>query len=134
MNLARLDRLVDNLRRHKGKIILANAAVLLAASWLPASFMVRTQTLPGQVEHALAYFVIGICVTVVLQGQRSPPFIAACCVAYAAVLELGQVLVPGRHAALIDFAASTAGALAGVAVGAILGVAYCRMRGEAASI
>ena len=127
MNLDWLDRLVNKLRRHKGKIILANAAALLAASWLPASIMVRTQTLPGQAEHALAYFATGICLTLLLQGQRSPPLIAACISAYAAVLEIGQIFVPGRHAAFIDFVASTVGGLVGVATCAILGVAYCRM-------
>src|SRR6516225_7945087 len=127
MNLDWLDRLVNKLRRHKGKIILANAAALLAASWLPASVMVRTQTLPGQAEHALAYFATGICLTLLLQGQRSPPLIAACISAYAAVLEIGQIFVPGRHAAFIDFVASTVGGLVGVATCAILGVAYCRM-------
>ena len=127
MNFDWLDRLVNKLRRHKGKIILANAAALLAASWLPASIMVRTQTLPGQAEHALAYFATGICLTLLLQGQMSPPLIAACISAYAAVLEIGQIFVPGRHAALIDFVASTVGGLVGVATCAILGVAYCRM-------
>ena len=121
-----LDRLVNKLRRHKGKIILANAAALLAASWLPASIMVRTQTLPGQAEHALAYFATGICLTLLLQGRRSPLFITACIAAYAAILEVGQIFVPGRHAQLIDFVASTVGGLGGVATCAILGVAYCR--------
>jgi VanZ family protein len=127
MNLDWLDRLVDNVRRHKGKIILANAAALLAASWLPASLMVRTQALPGYAEHALAYFVTGICLTLLLQGQRFPPLIAACISAYAAVLEFGQIFVPGRHAALTDFIASSVGGLVGVATCAILGVAYWRM-------
>src|SRR5262249_29852806 len=128
MNLGWLDRLVYKLRDHKGKIILANAAALLAASWLPASIVVRTH-LSGLAEHALAYFITGICLTLLLQGQRSPPFIAACISAYAAVLEVGQVLVPGRHAALTDFVASTVGGLVGVATCAILGVAYWRMIG-----
>jgi VanZ family protein len=121
-----LDRLADKLRRHKGMIIVANAAALLAAAWLPASIMVRTQILPGQAEHALAYFVTGICLTLLLQGQKSPPFIAVCISAYAAVLEVGQIFVPGRHAALTDFVASTVGGVGGVATCAILGVAYYR--------
>ena len=127
MNLGWLDRLIYKLRRHKGKIILANAAALMAASWLPASIMVRTETLSGHAEHALAYFATGICLTLLLQGQRSPTFIAACISAYAAVLEVGQIFVPGRHAALSDFVASTVGGLIGVATCTILGVAYCRM-------
>src|SRR5215467_15060919 len=127
MNLGWLKRLIYKLRRHKGKIILANAAALMAASWLPASIMVRTETLSGHAEHALAYFATGICLTLLLQGQRSPPFIAACISAYAAVLEFGQKFVPGRHAALTDFLASTVGGLGGVAACAIFVVAYCRI-------
>jgi len=127
MNLGWLNRFVYRLRQHKGKIILANAATLLAASWLPASIMVRTETLPGQAEHALAYFATGICLTFLLQGRQSPLFITACISAYAAALEVGQRFVPGRHSALIDFAASTVGAFGGVMTCAILGVAYSRM-------
>jgi len=127
MNLDWFDRVVSKLRRHKGKIILANAGALLAASWLPESIMARTQTLPGKAEHALAYFATGICLTLLLQGRRSPLFIAACISAYAAVLEFGQRFVPGRNAALIDFVASTVGGLSGVATCVILSVAYCRI-------
>src|SRR5262245_8581848 len=105
----------------------------MAASWLPASIMVRTETLPGQAEHALAYFATGICLALLLHGRRSPLFIAACISVYAAILEVGQRFVPGRHSAFIDFAASTVGGLGGVATCAILGVAYSRMIREAGS-
>jgi VanZ family protein len=41
-------------------------------------------------------------------------------VAYAAVLELGQIFIPGRVASLADFAASSAGAVLGITLGLMI--------------
>ena len=49
---------------------------------------------------------------------RNPECVSALytLVAYAAVLELGQLFIPGRHAAFGDFMASSLGAITGVAL------------------
>src|ERR1700687_5959893 len=87
--------------------------VLLAVlSWLPAEAMIRTGV-NGRIEHFIAYMgtmlVIGAA-----HGLRLGLFrLLAMLIAYAAVLELGQIYVPGRHSSVFDFAASASGGVAG---------------------
>ena len=83
--------------------------VLAVASWTPAEDMIRTG-MGGLYEHAIAYFVTG---TAFMWGyrDRSPwQFVVALSI-YAAVLEVGQLAVPGRHAGLLDWAAGATGVL-----------------------
>ena len=114
-------------RRYAYKLVVGIALLLLCASWLPGRFMVRTEILSGQAEHAVAYFLTGLTVTLVLVGCRKTWHIVLGLVLYAGVLELGQHFVPGRHASFGDFIASAAGGLAGVAMSALLIQAYSRM-------
>src|SRR6476646_7084942 len=53
-------------RRYAYKLVVGIALLLLCASWLPGRFMVRTEILSGQAEHAVAYFLTGLTVTLVL--------------------------------------------------------------------
>jgi VanZ family protein len=81
-------------------------------AWLPANTMVRT-TLGGQVEHLIAY--LG---TTIVMGMAYPthPRLAAhgiLLIGYAAILEVGQLGAPGRHASFDDFAFSAAGVVIG---------------------
>ena len=82
---------------------------LAVASWTPGAHMIRTGV-GGLPEHAVAYlitagaFILGY-------RNRSPLFFTIALAAYAAILEVGQMLVPGRHASLVDWAAGAAGAL-----------------------
>ena len=80
-------------------------------SLLPAKEMIRTG-LDGHIEHAMAY-----AGTAFLLGLNYPAWklkwIAAALVIYAGVLELLQNFSPGRHAAILDWAASSAGVVAG---------------------
>jgi VanZ family protein len=73
--------------------------------------MVRT-SVGGHIEHAVAY-----AGTALLLGLAYPGLsrIAVALVTYAAVLEVLQNLVPGRHPGLLDWMASSAGVLVGVA-------------------
>ncbi len=75
--------------------------------------------LPGQAEHFLAYFLTALLVGVQLRelAYRSTLALALC--AYAGVLETLQLWVPGRSAQLIDFAASSSGALSGMILPAV---------------
>jgi VanZ family protein len=98
-------------------------AVLLAAlSWLPGEEMVRTGV-DGHIEHFTAYFGTMLVVEMAYGpavGLRRPVLLL---IVYAGILELGQNFVPGRHAAVADFAASSLGAF----VGGIAGLVACRM-------
>ena len=71
-------------------------AVLGVASWLPAEEMIRTGA-DGRLEHAAAYLIGDF--------HRIP---STC---YGGILEFGQLFVPGRHAAISDWAASSGGVL-----------------------
>jgi len=88
---------------------------LVVLSWSPGQYMVRTGILSGFEEHFLAYALSGIMVAAAMR-KASPVCVVAFFVFLAAMLELGQNFVPGRHPAIEDFFASTAGALAGVAL------------------
>jgi VanZ family protein len=95
-------------------LVAANLLALMLASWTPSDYVVRSGVLSGRVEHAVVYALSGALMCALLAGRWAVLRIAVQLVAYAGVLELGQLLVPGRHAAIGDFCFSAAGALAGV--------------------
>ena len=82
---------------------------LAVASWTPAQEMVRTGV-SGQLEHVVAYFVAGIAFMLAYR-DRSPWHFAIALLIYAAVLEAGQLVAPGRRASLYDWAAGAVGVL-----------------------
>ena len=82
---------------------------LAVASWTPGQEMVRTG-FNTRLEHVAAYLIAGI--AVIIAYPRKPSWaIAAILSTYAGVLELGQMYIPGRHAAWLDWIASSSGAL-----------------------
>jgi hypothetical protein len=82
---------------------------LAVASWTPGQEMIRTG-FNTRLEHVAAYLIAGI--SVIIAYPRRPTWsIAAILSAYAGILELGQMYIPGRHAALLDWLASSSGAL-----------------------
>jgi VanZ family protein len=85
---------------------------LAVLSWLPAVVMTRS-TLGGHAEHFIAY--LGITTVMGLAFQRRPRLAIQCAllIACAAILEMGQLYSPGRHASFQDFAFSSSGVLVG---------------------
>ena len=82
---------------------------LAVASWTPGQEMVRTG-FSTRLEHTLAYLIAGI--AAIIAYPRKPIWsIAAILCAYAGILELGQIYIPGRQAALLDWLASSSGVL-----------------------
>jgi VanZ family protein len=111
--------------RYGNLLIAANALILMLASWTPGRFMMRSGIFSGHVEHALAYALSGVLIYVVAArrfaaGRFAAWRAAALLSAYAGVLELGQIFVPGRHAGIDDFLSSATGAAAGVLAAAAL--------------
>lgn len=100
-------------------LVAANALALMLASWTPGNYMVRSGY-SGHFEHIIAYGLSGAFMFAVLAGRYAAWQVALPLAAYAGVLELGQLLVPGRHAGIDDFLFSAAGAIAGVVAGAAL--------------
>jgi VanZ family protein len=94
-------------------LVAANALTLMLAAWTPGNYVVRTG-FSGHVEHAIVYALSGAFLLAVLAGRYAAWQVAALLAAYAGLLEAGQLVAPGRHAAFGDFAFSAAGAIAGV--------------------
>ncbi len=84
-------------------------AVLGVASWLPAEEMIRTGA-DGRLEHAAAYLISGLAVFTAYP-RRLTWLTAILMMCYAGILEFGQLWVPGRHAGILDWAASSGGVL-----------------------
>lgn len=86
--------------------------VLAALAWLPAGAMTRT-ALGGHAEHFVAY--MGTILLMGLAFRKSPPLGLQCALlmAYAVILETGQLYAPGRHASFLDLAFSGAGVVMG---------------------
>jgi len=91
---------------------LACIVLLVVLSWLPGSEMVRTGS-GGRVEHATAYFLTAIIMGLANREPRRLLVQSLLLVVLAALLEVGQLFVPGRTAAFLDFAASSTGAVLG---------------------
>jgi VanZ family protein len=84
---------------------------------------------PGPLEHIAAYAIVGGLLTFGYH-KRSQLFILVLFLSlYAAILEIGQIWVPGRDPKFIDFAASSAGALIGSAL-AWIGLRATRLTGK----
>jgi VanZ family protein len=91
--------------------------LLVWLSWIPAELQIRTG-IAGQIEHAIAYCGTGAILAFAYQEPRRWQ-ISAALVVLAGVLEIGQLWVPGRTSQLIDFAASSVGAVVGVLMGRV---------------
>ena len=90
-------------------------ALLIYLSWVPGPYEVRTN-LPGRIEHSVAY--AGAAISFALAYPLSRPgIIAAAFVSLAGVLEAGQIYIPGRHAAVLDWLSSSIGAASGAWLG-----------------
>jgi hypothetical protein len=91
---------------------LCSILVIVLLSWMPGPSLLRTGVLSGREEHFLAYLVSAMLVV----AARPRLGLAWCITFYvllAAVLELGQNFVSGRHPAMADFLASCTGAILG---------------------
>jgi VanZ family protein len=86
---------------------------LVVLSWLPRNMEQRTG-LPGQLEHVMAYAGTGFFAAFGFSRTRQVLMGLAL---LAAILEVGQLWIPGRTSQLIDFMASSAGAAFGTAIG-----------------
>jgi VanZ family protein len=70
-------------------------------------------------EHALAFVLVGFAFALAYPRQRG--LVAVLSVAAIGVLELLQLLAPGRHARMADFVVDALAALAGFALAPLIG-------------
>jgi hypothetical protein len=100
----------ENLAKNPLSILLPAAFMgciiaLMTLAWLPEEVMRRT-TLGGYAEHFIAY--LGTATIMGLAFRKSPRLVVLCAllIMYAAILEMGQLYSPGRHASFQDFASA----------------------------
>lgn len=74
--------------------------------------------LPHNVEHLAIFLLMGAAFGLAYQGHAHSLGLMA--ILFAAVLELSQVFIPGRHARLSDFVINAAGVCAGIALATLL--------------
>jgi VanZ family protein len=102
-----------HLLRLSRAIGLACVAVIIVLSLVPGDERPHTG-LAGQIEHALAYFGTAVFLTVGFRTMKDRVAAISLLVGLAAVLELMQRVIPGRHSQFIDWSASSLGAGAGM--------------------
>jgi VanZ family protein len=83
--------------------------VLIVLSILPGNERPHTG-LSGQIEHVIAYFGTAVSLALGFRTMKDRVVTISLLVGAAAVLELFQRLIPGRHSQLIDWFASSSGA------------------------
>ena len=96
-------------------------------SWLPAAYRPHIVVVSDKLEHALAYLLLGALTAIAARRTLNARRLALAIVAYAGVLELGQLLIPSRVVSVEDFLASAVGAIVGVSI-TTLGVRWLATR------
>lgn len=98
---------------------------IIILSWLPSGTRPRTHLFAiTQWEHFAAYFVAAALLAQGRTSRKDHFLIPILLGALAAMLEVGQIWVPGRDAKLSDWIAGAAGGWAGVAVWPMLQAAH----------
>jgi VanZ family protein len=122
--------MLENLGNNPRSVLLRAAFIgciiaLMVLAWLPEKAMTRTM-LGSHAEHFIAY--LGTSTIMGLAFRKSPRLVVLCAllIMYAAILEVGQLYSPGRHASFQDLAFSSAGAVTGTG-GWLLWMARSRM-------
>ena len=112
-----IEKALPPLRRIAANAGLGCVALVVWLSWIPREWEVRTGV-AGQIEHVIAYAGTGALLAFGLGfGPARAWRIGALLVLLAGVLEVGQIWIPGRTAQVIDFLASSAGAVLGTLAG-----------------
>lgn len=105
--------LVDRVPCRLRRIAFVGCTIVLATlAWLPAHAMMRT-TLGGHAEHLIAYLTTMVVMGLAFPGSPRLAVQGFLLIGYAAILEVGQLLVAGRHASFDDFAFSATGVAIG---------------------
>lgn len=99
-----------------GQVLIVACVILITVlSLLPGSWQERT-SLPGPVEHFIAYSGTGFILALFLPRRLLWPA-AVLLAAYSGLMEILQNFSPGRDPAVRDFLVSSAGAFFGAGIG-----------------
>ncbi len=96
-------------RNRTAVLIIAFIAALIV-SWLPGGIRPTTIIFSGNIEHFLAYAVLGAMAGLFAPRHLSCSVLVLLLVLFAALMEIGQVFLPSRNASWENFLAGSAGA------------------------
>jgi VanZ family protein len=103
-------------KSHVRALAITSLLAILALSLVPGAFRPHTMILPSAFEHVAAYAFAAFFIGLTCHHRVPPVQLVLLLTAYGALLELGQLWVPGRHGQLSDIGADLAGASIGVLV------------------
>jgi VanZ family protein len=101
--------------------------MLVVVSLVPSALRPETGA-PHDLEHFVPYLVTGIAFSVGYPGRMT--LLTVSLVAYCGLVELAQLMVPGRHARLSDFVVDAVAAIVGIAIGSVLSASSTRRSGQ----
>lgn len=93
------------------------AGAIVILSLVPPALRPETGA-PHDLEHFIPYFVTGVAFS--LGYPRKTSLLAAYLIVFCGLVELTQMLVPGRHARLSDFMVDALAVVLGVAIVLVL--------------
>ena len=105
-------------------LAITSLLAILVLSLVPGAFRPHTMILPPGFEHVAAYAVAAFFLGLACHHRVPPAQLVLLLTAYGALLELGQLWVPGRHGQLSDIGAD----LAGASIGVMVALATMRLR------
>jgi VanZ family protein len=105
-------------------LAITSLLAILALSLVPGAFRPHTMILPPAFEHVAAYAVAAFFLGLACHHRVPPVQLVLLLTGYGALLELGQLWVPGRNGQLSDIGAD----LAGASIGAMVASAVMRLR------
>ena len=97
-------------------LTITSLLAILALSLVPGAFRPHTMILPPAFEHVAAYVVAAFFLCLACHHRVPPVQLVLLLTFYGALLELGQLWVPGRNGKLSDIGADLAGASIGMMV------------------
>ena len=103
------------IKRHAGTLIVAIACGAIAVlSWIPGDARPHTILQSGNLEHLLAYLLLGGLTAVLKRHTLNAYWLIVIVVAFAGAMELGQLFIPTRYASPANFGAGALGAVIGI--------------------
>ena len=105
-------------------IVFCAATVLI--SLVPSSLRPETGLPSGNIEHLVWYGLFGFLMAGLRRPMSNAWWLAGFIVAFAGLMEFGQVLVPSRSASFEDFMISAVGGVLGVLI--VIGSARVLLR------
>ncbi len=101
-------------------VTVASYLTIALLSSVPGELRPHVPGVSDKVEHLMAFLALGALTMLTAPRHVSSRLLVVGLVTYAAVLELSQIVIPGRVASLADLAASSSGVVLGITLGGLI--------------